>query len=504
MTDTESELSQLALSAALVFFGTAVGSLAKLVERAILTRFLSPNLYGDIDVAISVMTLASTVALLGMVQGIPRYISRFNSAPDRRGIWVGGGVVAITTGSIAGIIIWIAAPALAAALMESVNSVPLLRLLAVSIPMLVAFRVGIGAIRGHENTRYRTYTRDLLYPLSRILFIAVLLAGGVSIEAVGYGYLGALALALVAVYGLLSRLEPLVGKVRFRMRELVKFSLPLAVSTVLAQLLTRIDTVMLSYFRPSREVGLYGAAYPLASSMVIVLGVFGYLYLPLASRLDSADSTDSMESIYRITTRWVYVLTFPLFLTFFVFPADVIEVVFGSAYMSGGPALSILAVGFFTNAAFGRSRETLSAMGTTRFVLFSNVFGVFVNVILNLLLIPVYGFIGAAIASAASYTALNSVAYVFLRRHHGVTPFSSSLIRVAVVLPALLTPVAYVASLLISLNWVTLVPFLGGVGVVTLVVTHLIGGIQPEDVVLVTVIEELTGMDLEWIARILE
>lgn len=500
MTDTESELSQLALSAGLVFFGTVVGSLSKLVERAILTRFLSPKLYGDIDVAISVMTLASTVALLGLVQGIPRYISRLDSASDRRGIWVGGGAVAITVGCIVGALVWVATPALAGALTESVGSVPLLRLLAVSIPMLVAFRVGIGAIRGHENTRYRTYTRDLLYPLSRILFIAVLLASGAGIEAVGYGYLGALALALVAAYWLLSRLEPLVGKVRFRMRELVEFSLPLAVSTVLAQLLTRIDTVMLGYFRPSREVGLYGAAYPLASAMVIVLGVFGYLYLPLASRLDSANSTDSVEPIYRITTRWVYVLTFPLFLTFLVFPADVIGVVFGPAYTSGSLALSILAVGFFTNAAFGRSRETLSAVGTTRFVLFSNIFGVLVNIVLNLLLIPIYGFIGAAVASAASYLALNLAAYAFLRRYHSVTPFSSTMIRVTVVLPVILVPAAYAVDRAISLNRLTLLPFLAGAGVITLVVTYIGGGTRPEDAALVSLVEEAIGIDLEWIS----
>ena len=504
MTDTESELSQLALSGVLISFGTVVGSLSKLVERAILTRFLSPDLYGDIDVLISVMTLTSTVALLGLVQGIPRYISRLDSAPDRRGIWVGGGVVAVTAGCITCALIWVWAPTLAAALTESVDSVSLLRLLAMSIPMLVAVRVGIGAIRGHENTRYRVYTQDLLYPLSRILFITIMFVGGIRIIAVGYGYLGALALALVATYGLLSRLEPLVGEVRFRMRELVKFSLPLAVSTVLAQLLTRIDTVMLGYFRPSREVGLYGAAYPLASAMVIVLGVFGYLYLPLASRLESTGNSESVEPIYRITTRWVYVLTFPLLLTFLVFPADVINIVFGPAYTSGALALSILAVGFFTNAAFGRSRETLSAVGTTRFVLFSNIFGVVVNVVLNLLLIPTYGFIGAAIASATSYLTLNLAAYVFLRRHHGVTPFSESMIRAAVVLPLLLVPTAYVLEGTISLSWVTLVPFIAAVSITTVMMTYIAGGTRPEDAALVSLLEDATGTDLEWISSRLE
>lgn len=501
MSDTESELSQLAISAVLVFFGTVVGSASKLIERAILTRFLTPELYGDIDVALSVFMLTSTVTLLGLVQGVPRYVSRMDAASGRRGIWVSGGVVALTIGCLTGFGLWIAVEPMAGVLTESDEAIGLFRLLAVTVPLFAVFRIGVAAIRGHENTRFRIYTQDLLYPISRIVVITLLLAGGVGIAAVGYGYITSVALSVVATYLLLSRIEPLVGNAQVQIQKLVRFSLPLAISTVLAQLLTRTDSLMLGYFRSSREVGLYGSAYPLASTMVIILGVFGYLYLPLVSRLDSSGENERVETVYQITTRWVYILTFPVFLTFAVLPGDVIGIVFGGEYTAAGSALAILAVGFFTNAAFGRNRETLSALGTTRFVLYTNAIGFTVNLGLNLVLIPLYGYIGAAVASATSFAALNLGAYALLRRYHDVSPFSGTMIRIGITLPVILLPLAYGLSRFVSITYVTVVPFVVAVSLATLIITYYSGSTRPEDVVLVSLLEETTGIDLSWLRR---
>ncbi|MBD4643183.1 flippase, partial [Xanthomonas citri pv. citri] len=59
----------------------------------------------------------------------------------------------------------------------------LLRLFVIGDPVSVAFRLGLGALRGMENTRYKIYAGDLLYPGLRILALAGLIAAGVGVLA---------------------------------------------------------------------------------------------------------------------------------------------------------------------------------------------------------------------------------------------------------------------------------------------------------------------------------
>jgi O-antigen/teichoic acid export membrane protein len=279
------------------------------------------------------------------------------------------------------------------------------------------------------------------------------------------------------------------------------FSIPLVISTLLSRLLTRTDTLMLGYLRSSAEVGLYSAAFPLASALVLVLSSFGFMYLPVASRLDAADKRDEIDAIYKLTTKWIFILTFPGFLTLVAFPGDVIATLFGPEYAPASTALLILAVGFFTRAAFGRSRETISALGYTTYLLVTNVFAFVLNVGLNLALIPRYGAEGAAVASAVSFVGLNLAVFAFLRVRFDISPFSKQARRTMIVLPLVMFPPVLLVSSLVSLSLPSIVLFAVVAEGVAVAVVAVTGCLQPEDVIPVEFIEDATGLRVPLIRR---
>jgi len=504
VTDETSEaLSSLLSSATLVFAGSAVASVSKLAERIVVGRLLSLEAYGEVTLGLAVLSLASIVSLVGLTQGVPRFMSRFDDEASTRGVWltglaVGGGLSLVTAA-----LLYVFADPVARLLFDGVESVRLLRLFVVATPLVVGLKVGVGGIRGMENTVYKTYVADLFYPFVRIGLIVALLSAGAGIYAVGYAYVVAAAAAFVGAHLLLDRLLPLVGRVRTYPREMLLFSLPLVVSTVLAVLLTRTDTLMIGYFRPSTQVALYEAAYPLANGMLVVLASFGFLYLPLASRFDAAGQREQLDAVYKLTTKWIYVVTFPAFLTFLVFPGDVLALFFRDEFARGGLALSILSVGFFTNAAGGRNRETLSALGYTKLILAGNAVAFGANVTLNVLLIPAYGFVGAAVASATSYASLNVFIYLVLRRRFDISPFSRWSVRTFLALPATLIPAAALLSRWLDITVVTLPVFLVASGVAAIVVAALAGGLQPEDEIALEFVEDLVGVRVPFVRRYL-
>lgn len=502
MSADRGDLSKLLSSASLIFLGTLVSSASGLFERAIIGRILSPNGYGEFSIALAVFTLGATFGAAGFTQGVPRFMARFDNPRDTRGAWITGLAMSLGLSAVISLALLIGAPLFVPHLFESDTSYLLFSIFAVAIPVHVCFRIGIGAIRGEENTRYKVLTEDLLYPLIRIALITVLLLIGVGLAATGFGYLVALLIVTLLIYISLNQLISLRGKFNLHTRKMTRFSAPLILSTVMTVLLTRTDTIMLGYFRASSEVGIYSAAYPLAGAIAIVLGAFGYLYLPMASRLDRNED-GSVGRVYQVTTKWLYLIAFPGFVTLIAFPHEILSIVFGGEYAIGGTALVILAIGTFTNAAVGRNRETLSALGATNFILLSNVIAFAFNFIANLLLIPSHGIIGAAIASASSYVLLNLIVFAILRYQFGITPFYRNSIRVYVALPTIVVPISVFIGWSLNGNLPIIVLFGVFIGILTIVLTAIFGGLEADDIVLIEFIEETINTRIPFIRHLI-
>ncbi|MEY7849611.1 flippase [Natrarchaeobius sp. A-rgal3] len=499
----EGDVSKLLSSAVLIGAGQVFYSASQLIERVVVARLLTTDAYGEVSIGLAILTFVTTLGLVGVRDGVPRFMSRYDDDANERGAWITGVLIATVATVLLTIVLLFETGLVSDLLFDRPDSQRLVFLFVLCIPFTVGLELAVAGIRGRENTLYRTYTRDLLYPTARLLFLVGFLLAGFGIHAAAMAYLvGAAVSCLVAVV-LLNRLVSIVGEYRLHVRELLIFSAPLVFATVLSNMLTRTDTLMLGFFRSSHEVGLYGAAFPLASGMLLVLSSFGFMYLPLASRLDADDERAEVESVYELTTKWVFIITFPLFLTFVVFPGDVLSIVFGEDYREGGLALAILAVGFFTSAMFGRNRETLSALGFTAAIMAANGVAFGLNIALNLVLIPRYGYMGAAVTSMLSFVTLNLTVYAVLKLKYGITPFSRWSARTFVVLPVVLFPIAFALSGWISLSILTLPLFLVVVGLCSVAVVSTTGCLQPEDRIPISLLEQRLDVTIPLVRRYL-
>ncbi|WP_049898947.1 flippase [Halococcus agarilyticus] len=481
--------------------GGTLGSSSKLVERVVIARVLSQSAYGEVALGISVMSLSTTVALVGLDTGIARYMSRLKTSREVRGVWVTGLIISLVVSVVLAALLLVGGSWIVGLLFEQPGSRELLTLFVLAIPFGVGFRIAIGAIRGLENTIYRTYARDLFYNGVRLGLIVALLLAGVGVSSAGYAYLFAGVATFVLAHLLLNRLLSLRGEITIRPKQLLLFSIPLVLSAMTSKLLGEVDTLMLGYFRTTAEVGVYDAAYQLAAGLPALMSSFGFLYMPLTSRLDAEGNHEEINSIYKVTTKWVYIAGFPIFLVFVGFSADVVALFFGETYAEGGTALWIIATGFFVSAAYGRAQDTLAAFGHTRVILWINVIAAVLNVLLNAVLIPRYGFLGAAMATALSFATLNGLAFAILWNSFGITPFSRWSTRTFVLLPLVLIPPVLLVSRTVTLSLV-LFPLSGVLaGLATLGVVALTGCLQPEDEIPVELVENRLDVAIPVIRR---
>lgn len=185
-------------------------------------------------------------------------------------------------------------------------------------------------------------------------------------------------------------------------RGLLKDSWPLMLSGIAATIYLRIDQVMLGEMVNNKELGIYSAAVRVAEAwyfipMVIMSSVF-------PSVVDSKTINDQlfydrMQKLYNLMAFLGYLVAVPI--TFL--GGWLISFLFGGQYIKAGPMLSLLVwAGIFTNLGVARSSFLLT-MNWQRAHAFTVFFGCILNVILNYILIPLYGGMGAVIASCLAY-----------------------------------------------------------------------------------------------------
>jgi O-antigen/teichoic acid export membrane protein len=187
--------------------------------------------------------------------------------------------------------------------------------------------------------------------------------------------------------------------VKLPTREIFSFSVPLMASSVIGVIASSIPVLLLGYFHPMSAVAAYRVVLPAAALCGMIHGNFMPLYLPSASRLFSKGDTAGINNLFWETSLWMSVLAFPIFLATACFARPLTIFLYGARYAPSAPILAILSLGYFINVVFAFNNVTLKALGKIRLVVILNIGTPMIIVVFNLLLIPHYGAIGAAVAT---------------------------------------------------------------------------------------------------------
>ena len=189
---------------------------------------------------------------------------------------------------------------------------------------------------------------------------------------------------------------------RLRMKSLLADSWPLIFSGIVIMIYMRIDQIMLGNMSGKKEVGIYAVAVGLAEAWYFVPGTIVTSVFPhivKASAENNEIFNGRLQQLYNLMALLGFLVALPA--TFLA--GWVVETLYGTAYAKAGPMLAVLVwAGIFVNLGIARS-TFLTAMNWTRLHFITVAMGCFVNVVLNCLLIPRYGGMGAVIASCVAY-----------------------------------------------------------------------------------------------------
>jgi len=425
----------------IIFVGISLGHGLNFIFKVILARYFGPKEYGLLSIAIALLMVISNIAILGLNQGIARFVSFLNAKKEYKKLNIMvkfGGIVASLAGLLFAFTMVLFAPSISQYLSDDPDLTKLIFLFSFVTPFLVLLIYLLGILRGLKDMKAIVVCEYIVTWLIRVFFAILIVLLGLSIKSVPMVYFISVLVVLTLAWAYIKKKKalPMFLKTKSNasvFRELLVFSFPLALSTITTVFWKRFDILLIGFFLSDSQVGFYNAALPIAMLITIFLFGINRITLPVASELFSQNKEHELVLIYKTTARWSLMITIPLFFIIFLFPDVIVNIFFGAKYVQASNALRILAVGAFINSASGSFGEYLQSYGKTKQIFLISLSGAIINFLLMILLIPKYGIEGAATATSISLIFMGLLGSFLLYMHKSILPFSKEYSRTIII-----------------------------------------------------------------------
>ena len=375
----------------------------------VLTRYLLDQTeYGLLGTAIAVLGVAQMFGDLGIGKSAARYVTEYRENDPGQvphvlraavvfrlvAVTVVGGAFLLFADPIAGLI---GQPAVA----------PLLRLGAGYVAVHSLFTFSMVLFQGYNRVDYSAVVRAVGTVGRLALAVAGVLVLGGAVGAltgyiIGYGVGAAVGLGLLYVkcYRGTERADRAEDGLS---RRVLRYSVPLIATRGANVLDKRVDTILVGYFMNPVAVSYYYLAKQVVGFIQTPAASLGFTISPSYGEEKAGGDTEQAARTYETTLRYTLLLYVPAAAGMVLTAEPALRLIFGEQWVPAAPVLQVFgafvvlqAVAYITSDALdflGRATERAYAKGVTSVA----------NFLLNLVLIPTFGVVGAAAATVVTF-----------------------------------------------------------------------------------------------------
>lgn len=373
------------------------GKMLSLLVSLVITRYLGPKQYGDLSFAIALVTITSAIGALGLDSFIVREII---NEPNKKDEILGTAFwLRILTNTLLipiTIAIYLSYHYFTG---QDGKTLTLMVALLALTSVFKSFNVIDSYFQSQVQSKYVVHVQNICLITSAIIKVLIVSLGLPLIYIVFALVFDAfiLALGLVLIYHLKASKVVYWTFSKARAKSLLIKSFPLILSAIVITLYMKIDVVMLKE-SGSEVVGIYSAAANLSEAwyfipIAIISSVFPAIIN--ARKTDYERYKKRMRNLYDL----LVFISVPVAIFISIFANFIVEIIYQNKFYGSGAILSIhIWSGVFVFLGVASSQYLL-AEGYTKIAFYRGAMGAIANILLNIWLIPLYGGIGASIAT---------------------------------------------------------------------------------------------------------
>ena len=204
--------------------------------------------------------------------------------------------------------------------------------------------------------------------------------------------------------------------------QILKISIPLMFAQSVQFIMAWTDKLMLGSMTTTVDVGVYHTAFKLSMFAAVALMSVNSIASPKFAEMFAKKDFLGLKKVVHQSTKMIFWSSFPLVIVFFMFP-DFLLGLFGEEFKVGVTAFIFLSCGRLISSFSGSVGNILQMTGNQNIYAIILMIGAILNVVLNLILIPLYGINGAAIASMSSLIVWNLSMVLVVKQKFGFYTF---------------------------------------------------------------------------------
>ena len=378
--------------------GPLFAALIGFITVPLITHIISPEEYARA----SMFTLAQTTVALFLCLGMDQaFVREFHESDDRNKLLSNAMLLPVIFTVLLDVALLCFRPQVSMLLFDTPDEDAAIYALALLFPSMLVERFALMKLRMEEKGLAYSLFTVLLKLLTLVFTLILLLHYEKSFRSVIYALsLAEILCGLLLFFTLISRIKFSLRAIdRELMARMLRYGLPLLPASALMWILTSMDKAMLRTMSTYTELGLYAGAFKIVSALSILQTCFTLFWTPLSYRWYQADvDKRRFSTVMQLVAFGMSSLCLLLLLA-----KDLVALVLGSAFAS---AIYIFPFIMLHPIMYTMSETTVMGISfqrrTGNNIVTSALAGA-VNIALNLLLIPVCGAQGAAVATGISY-----------------------------------------------------------------------------------------------------
>jgi O-antigen/teichoic acid export membrane protein len=390
--------------------------------RILLAKNLSIEAYGLFYAVFAFIGILASFRTFGMGQSLIKFIPEFKL--QKRFSLIKSGIVyyfliQFIIFVIMLFVLFLFAEKLALFYFKDINAIGLLILLGLAFLFAIFESLFHVLFLGYSRSSYYSFTT--FFQMFLVVIITfILFELGIGYLSPAYGYLFASIIAGIVYFILFKNLSPEFFKAKLCLnsklfKKLFLFGLPLTASAIVASSVGYIDTLILTYFTTLKDVALYHVALPIAMLLRYFTKSVSLIIIPLSSEIYLKSKDLLVESVKKIQ-KYLLIVIIPLALVMAIFAPNIISLLFGKDYLGAVTALRILSVSAIFYSVAHVNSNLLLGIGKSTSNAKIMASGSIIALILNLILIPFYGVLGAAISVLIASLFIFVLSAIYLRK----------------------------------------------------------------------------------------
>ena len=436
--DAHNAVKRIARAGSANLLGAGLSAVANFVLVILITRLWDATTAGTLFALTSLFLIALALSQLGVDQGLIRFLAwnagRGQSGGNRRMI-LSGILVALSLALVITALGVVFASQVAQFLVDaaSVQAAEMLTVLAWALPVAATYELFLAVTRGLSKMKPTIVIERMVRPVLQVLAVLAvgLIGGNATTLALAWSAPYAVGLCSVAAWLVvhrhaLFRSDQAVTATSPRgdIREFWRFTIPRGLARLAQVGLQRSDIILVTIIAGPAIATLYTAVSRFLALGQLATAAIQQVSEPQVAKLLSRNNHDGARLVTRQLTLWSVILATPIYITFVVFADVLLSTFFGESYVAGADSLRILALAMLFAAAMGPMDMLLLMAGRSSLSLINTICALIVDVVACLLLIPIWGATGAAVAWMGAIIVKNVLCYLQVQRTLAISPFS--------------------------------------------------------------------------------